>query len=198
MLLLLGAASAQAPTTVGAEAATAPEPTLAADPAAAAPAAAAAPVAAAAGGLANRGTLGFNPGPAFYGPGLNNANAIRPNQQIIQLMQNYLKTAPNGANLRVFVGVDGQTHFTDQFGQETEVLHPTYGDLNELFQDPIELSERMTEFRQQGLDQAINRCQTELRQRFFTNPASFTPDLFAGLNIPTAGTPGAGARVVVA
>ncbi|XP_045119205.1 uncharacterized protein LOC123509120 [Portunus trituberculatus] len=173
--------------------------------AAAAPAtaSASASAAAAAGGLANRGTVGLTLGPAFYGPGLQNPTAIAPNKNIVTILQNYLRTSGN-TDLRVFVDVDGAMHFTNQFGQETEVLDPTINEFLELGADPFEMQERLTELRQQSLEQAILRCETEMRQRYFTDPASFTPALLKGLNIPAAGgaggaaAVGVGARAVVA
>lgn len=70
--------------------------------------------AAAAGGLANRGTVGLNLGPAFFGQGLNNPNAPRPNQQAVTILQNYLKSAGPGAqNLRVVSVPPPHTHTHD-------------------------------------------------------------------------------------
>ncbi|MPC49169.1 Glutamyl-tRNA(Gln) amidotransferase subunit C, mitochondrial [Portunus trituberculatus] len=88
-------------------------------------------------------------------------------------------------------------HFTNQFGQETEVLDPTINEFLELGADPFEMQERLTELRQQSLEQAILRCETEMRQRYFTDPASFTPALLKGLNIPAAGGAGGAAAVGV-
>ena len=92
---------------------------------------------------------------------------------------------------------------TDQFGQELEILDPTVSEFIELGQDPFEMHERLVELRQQSLEQAVMRCETQLRQRFFTDPASFTPALLKGVNIPSpiVGASGAGigvgARAVV-
>ncbi|KAK8378592.1 hypothetical protein O3P69_011225 [Scylla paramamosain] len=166
VLVVLGAVSAQEPTdpTAAVDVNTVAVDVGATATADAGGAAATGATATAAGGLANRGTLGLKFGPAFYGPGLKNPTAIPPNQNVVTILQNYLKSSGN-ADLRVFVDVDGAMHFTNQFGQETEVLDPTVNEFLELGADPFEMQERLTELRQQSLDQAILRCETEMRQR---------------------------------
>lgn len=90
-------------------------------------------------------------------------------------------------------------HFTDQFGQETEIADPAVAEILEIVNDPFEVQERMTDLRNQALEQAIGRCEIQLRQKFLNDPASFTPALFRGVNFPTVGGAGGagGARAVV-
>jgi len=69
----------------------------------------------------------------FFGPGVDNPNPHVPRINPF-IRQRALSVIAENPNVRVFVGVDGQAHFTNEFGQEVEVTD-RFGN------DPLELDE---------------------------------------------------------
>ena len=88
-------------------------------------------VASAAGGAAT-GNRPVNPyGPRVYGMGLNNPWALPPSPFVMQRALALLNTVP-GALLRV--DVDGDITFTNQFGQEVDIVDNFGNELSEHFE----------------------------------------------------------------
>ncbi|XP_071525240.1 uncharacterized protein [Panulirus ornatus] len=158
--------SADAPVAIEAKAAAA-DPALSAAPSpSAAPAAAATPAAAAASTTAPA----QNFGPQFFGPGLNNPLATLPDPFVIQQAR---RVAETSNNIRVFVDVDGEVRFTDQFGRPVEEIVDEFGrDVSE-FLDPQEYQERLTAARRQELERRRRVMEMQLLQEFRTNPGAF-------------------------
>merc|ERR1719187_2103900 len=89
-----------------------------------------------AGGRAGGGAGGLfgppkNYGPKVYGPGANNRFAIPPNPF---LMQRALAIANQVPGALIFLDNTGEISFTDRFGREADIIHPSGLDLSELIE----------------------------------------------------------------
>merc|ERR1712183_730349 len=89
------------------------------------------------GGAAGRAAAGglFGPpknyGPKVYGPGANNRFAFPP---IPFLMQRALSIVNQVPGALIFLDTTGEISFTDRFGREAEIIHPSGIDLSELIE----------------------------------------------------------------
>ncbi|XP_066950939.1 uncharacterized protein [Macrobrachium rosenbergii] len=92
---------------------------------------------AAAGGAAGGGLGGLfgpprNYGPKVYGPGANNRFAIPPNPILIERALAIVNQVPGAL---IFLDVNGEIKFTDRFGREADIIHPSGIDLSELIEN---------------------------------------------------------------
>ncbi|XP_068207214.1 uncharacterized protein [Palaemon carinicauda] len=88
--------------------------------------------AAAGGGLAGLFGPPRNWGPKVYGPGANNRFALPPNPL---LMQRALAIAEQVPGALIFLDTNGEIKFTDRFGREADIIHPSGLDLSELIEN---------------------------------------------------------------
>jgi len=132
-------------------------------------------------------------GPKFFGPGLNNPNAVRPYTAHVRQAELVVASNPG---VRVFVGVDGGIHFTDQYGQEVEVQ--TFGfdgkpvnALANVVHDTQDLLRFRFEQKQAKLrlelQEELQEQQQELAERNFA--LQHSQNLIRGVQQNTAATP---------
>ncbi|KAB7494285.1 hypothetical protein Anas_06440 [Armadillidium nasatum] len=109
-------------------------------------------------------------GPQFYGAGVNNPLALAPPPQVITSAREVVATNPN---IRVRVNQDGRVEFTDQYGQELEVLD-AFGrdplDYEERFE--LELERREREFKLQQRQRELQRKAALLQHQARTAQAA--------------------------
>ncbi|KAK7087026.1 hypothetical protein SK128_004605 [Halocaridina rubra] len=85
-----------------------------------------------AGGLASLFPQPRNWGPKVYGPGANNRFAFQPNPF---QMERALAIANQVPGALIFLDVNGEIKFTDRFGREADIIHPSGIDLGELIEN---------------------------------------------------------------
>merc|ERR1712106_311870 len=132
-----------------------------------------------------------NPSPygcAFFGPGINNPMAIAPLAQSIKTAQGIAVQNPN---LRVLVNADGTLIFTNQYGQEQEVVDQ-FG--LEPFEpiDPVEHQELFAVQAQTEAQRLVTQYAATVYRDLGLSPDGMTLLPAAGPGLGAAGAAGAG------
>ncbi|XP_064082830.1 H/ACA ribonucleoprotein complex subunit 1-like [Macrobrachium nipponense] len=73
-----------------------------------------------------------NYGPKVYGPGANNRFALPPNPILMERALAIVNQVPGAL---IFLDTNGEIKFTDRFGREADIVHPSGIDLSELIEN---------------------------------------------------------------